>query len=28
VGAAAMAGAGTARITQLRRIIRRDRHTL
>ena len=27
-GAAAMAAAGTARITQLRRIIRRDRHRL
>jgi lipopolysaccharide assembly protein A len=27
VGAAAMAAAGTARITQLRRIIRRERHT-
>ena len=27
VGAAAMAAAGTARITQLRRIIRRNRHT-
>ena len=26
-GAVAMAAAGTARITQLRRIIRRDRHT-
>jgi uncharacterized integral membrane protein len=26
-GAAAMAAAGTARITQLRRIIRRNRHT-
>jgi putative membrane protein len=28
VGAAAMAAAGTARITQLRRVIRRERHTL
>ena len=28
VGAAAMAAAGTARITQLRRTIRRDRHRL